>query len=73
MASTKKRLNISLTEDLDNTLNRLAHRDGVPLDVKIAELLRMGLETEEDVFLDHIATKRYKISGVKLSHEKAWQ
>ena len=73
MATIKRRLSISLAEDLNNALTRLARRDSVPLATKAAELLRVGLEVEEDVLLDRAATKRYKTSRVRLSHDEVWQ
>ena len=73
MATIKRRLSISLAEDLNNALTRLARRDSVPLATKAAELLRVGLEVEEDVLLDRVATERYKTSGVRLSHDEVWQ
>jgi len=73
MATAKKRLNISLAPDLDNALVGLARRDSVPPATKAAELLRVGLEVEEDVILDRIATNRYKTSEGKLSHDEVWR
>ena len=73
MATTKKRLNISLAADLDNALTGLARRDSVPLATKAAELLRIGLEVEEDVLFDRIATERYKTSEVRLLHDEVWK
>ena len=73
MATSKRRLNISLAPDLDSALTGLARRDSVPLATKAAQLLRVGLEVEEDVLLDHIATERYRTSKVRLSHDEVWK
>lgn len=73
MATTKKRLNISLASDVDEALIRLARRDKVPQATKAAELLRIGLEIEEDTLIDKIATERYKTKGTRLSHSKVWK
>lgn len=73
MATSKKRLNISLASDMDKALIRLARRDNVPQATKATELLRVGLEIEEDILLDKIATKRYKTKGARLSHDRVWK
>lgn len=73
MATSKKRLNISLAADVDKAIGRLARRDNVPQATKAAELLRIGLEVEEDVLLDKIAAERYKTKGARLSHDEVWK
>ena len=73
MATAKKRVNISLASDVDEALTKLARRDNVPQATKAAELLRVGLELEEDVLLDQIATERYNTSKARLSHKSVWK
>jgi len=48
MTTTKKRVNISLSAPLENILAKLAKRDQVPQATKAAELIRIGVEIEED-------------------------
>lgn len=73
MATTKKRVNISVTSDVDKAITKLARRDNVPQATKAAELLRIGLEVEEDMLLDRIATERYSTRDATLSHDKVWE
>lgn len=73
MATLKKRVNISLASDIDRALTQLARRDKVPQATKAAELLRVGLEVEEDVLLDTVATERYKTNSTRLSHDQVWK
>jgi hypothetical protein len=72
MATTKKRLNVTLPASLDEALMRIARRDSVPQATKAAELLAFALELEEDVVWDALATARAKEKGTLLSHKAVW-
>jgi hypothetical protein len=72
MPTMKKRLNISLSDDLDLALTKLADRDQVPQATKATDLLRLALELEEDEIWDSVASKRDKKEARFLSHNKAW-
>jgi len=73
MATTKKRINISVSKELDDVLVRLAKRDQVPQATKAEHLLRMALEIEEDEVLDTVATKRDTGEARFLPHSLAWR
>jgi len=73
MATTKKRLNISLTKSLESALEQLAMRDAVPQATKATQLLQVALEIEEDTLWDEIARKRDTSKSTFVSHNKAWQ
>lgn len=73
MPTTKTRLNISLSPDVERALVLLARRDRVPHATKAAELLRRALEIEEDVRLDVVAGVRDRKGVRHLSHAKTWQ
>lgn len=73
MATTKTRVNVSLSYEVERALIALAKRDQVPHATKAAELLRLALEIEEDCVLDAIASTR-DVAGVKfVSHKTAWR
>ena len=72
MPTTKKRINISVSKDLEEALYSVAKRDGVPEATKAAELLRLGLEIDEDILLERIASERYKTAKRFLSHKTVW-
>lgn len=72
MPTTKKRVNLSLPNDIESVLNFLAERDSVPMATKALELLKIALEVEEDVVLDQIVRERDKKGAKFVSHEKAW-
>ncbi|OGI64397.1 hypothetical protein A2733_01155 [Candidatus Nomurabacteria bacterium RIFCSPHIGHO2_01_FULL_40_20] len=72
MPTTKKRLNISLSPDLDILLSRISKRDSVPMATKAVYLLALALEQEEDIVLGEIAKKRDHKKARFYSHKKAW-
>lgn len=72
MATTKKRVNISLAPDVEKMLTKLAHRDQVPQATKAGELLRRAIETEEDEVFDAIASTRDEKRVKYIDHDKAW-
>ena len=73
MATSKKRINISVPADIDSIITRLAKRDSVPQATKAAHLLRLALEIEEDHVLDEIASRR-DVRGTKfVLHSKVWR
>lgn len=72
MPTLKKRLNMSLPEDIEKALFMLAQRDDVPQATKALYLIRVALEMEEDDLWNAIAEKR-DVKGAKfLSHDQAW-
>ena len=73
MATTKKRINITLPPAEEEAISRLAKRDQVPEATKAAQLLRLALEIEEDEVWDQIATERLKTSKKMLSHKEVWK
>jgi len=72
MTTIKKRINISLSRNLDMMLSRVAKRDNIPQATKAAHLLEIALEIEEDVILDKIANERDTKNARFLNHKQAW-
>ncbi len=73
MATTKTRINISLSDDVEKALKALAKRDQVPSATKAVELLRQAIETEEDYVFDVIANERDTENVKLVSHKMAWK
>lgn len=73
MIKTKKRINISVSKEIDILLSGLAHRDQMPLATKALDLIKKALETEEDVLLEKWATERDGHATHYLTHEHAWK
>ena len=72
MATTKKRVNVSLSKSLEDALRKLAKRDQVPQATKAAELIRLAIELEEDQVWDEIVSKRDTKKAKFISHEEVW-
>ena len=73
MATTKERINISVSKGTRKMLRHLAKRDQVPEATKAAHLIMEALELEEDRMLSAIADERLKNhKGRWLSHEEVW-
>jgi len=60
MATTKQRINISVSKSTAETLAYLAKRDQKPVATKAGDLLEFALEIEEDSMLSKIADERLK-------------
>ena len=73
MPTLKKRINITLADDLAVILEQLAKLDKVPQATKAAKLLEEALELEEDRVLDAIANEREAKGGRLISHKDTWK
>jgi hypothetical protein len=72
MPTYKKRINITLSDQIDSALNLLAKRDGVPIATKAVELLNSALEVDEDEVFNSIAEKRDIKNTTFASHQDTW-
>lgn len=72
MATAKKRINISLSPDLEMALKHLAKRDAVPQATKATYLIKLAIEFDEDDVLNKIAEERDAPKAKFVSHKKAW-
>ncbi|MFH1821787.1 MAG: toxin-antitoxin system, antitoxin component [Methanobacteriota archaeon] len=73
MPTLKKRINLSVPEDIEKALTLLAKRDRVPVTTKTMELLEEALEIEEDRVLLAIAEEREAMGGELIPFEKVWK
>lgn len=73
MSTLKKRINVSLPEDIEIALSKLAERDDMPEATKALHLITLALEIEEDDILNALAQVR-DVRGTKfISHKDAWK
>ncbi|MEQ1499913.1 MAG: hypothetical protein ABL917_00895 [Parcubacteria group bacterium] len=74
MATTKHRINITADKDIEKALISSAKRDGVPTASKAADLIRLALDIEEDVFFGNLASERLSAKNTKwVSHKNTWR
>ena len=69
----KQRINITAEPDLQAALFALAKRDSIPVTTKAEELIRLGLEIEEDIALMKIVTERTRVKTKYLTHAEVWK
>lgn len=72
MSTTKKRINISLPKDIEQTLEYMAERDNMPAATKAVYLIKIAIELDEDGILNDLAGKRDKKGAKFVSHKDAW-
>ncbi len=73
MATTKSRLNVTLSADSKLAIAKLARRDEVPDATLAARLIDTALELEEDIVWDKLAFERDQDKANFIPHDKAWE
>lgn len=76
MPTSKKRLNISLSPEMDKLIRQSARRDDMPEATKAAELIKIALELEEDMVLGQMLEERLREhvpESKYISHKEAWK
>lgn len=72
MPTAKKRINLSIDDELYSELEKLKHIRGAPsLSAVVLELAKEALETQEDLYFARIAEERHKEPTV--SHAQIWK
>ena len=73
MPTTKKRVHVSIPENILPVLTKLSQRDGVPIATKAASLIQLAIEIDEDIVADDIAEQRDNKSSIFVAHNEAWK
>jgi predicted DNA-binding protein len=74
MGTDKKRLNITLTPELEEAIELMAEHESKPQATKARELLEKAVELEEEMILARIAHERKRESdGKYITHEELWE
>ena len=73
MPTIKKRLNITLPAETEETIKKLAQRDKTSQGGKVIELLHSALDIEEDDVWNELAQNRDKMNAKYISHKNAWE
>ncbi len=72
MPTAKKRINLSVDDDLYEELEKLQSLKGAPsLSAIVIELTKEALELQEDLYFAKLADER--ISESTISHSKVWK
>ena len=73
MPTKNPRLNVVLSEDTYQVIEKIAKKEGKSLSVVAKELMEDAIEKHEDLLLSEMAMKREARSKKTVSHEKAWK
>lgn len=73
MTTSKKRINISVSPQVEEAVVALAERDRVPHATKVSELLSLALEIEEDTYFAYIAKERLATKTTWVDHKNVWK
>lgn len=73
MPTTKKRINITVPENIDTALQQLSKRDNTSVASKALELLTNAMEMEEDEIVRQISEKRDTENAIFVSNKAAWK
>ena len=65
-------MNLSLSPEIDLVIGYLSKRDNVPEATKALELLKQGIEYEEDEVFDRLVAERDTPDAKFVSHDQAW-
>ncbi|MFA4815252.1 MAG: hypothetical protein WC924_05240 [Candidatus Gracilibacteria bacterium] len=72
MPTSKKRINVSISEDTEEILGLLARRDHVPVATKALQLIELAIEMDEDEVWEKIVTERDTPDAKFISHKEMW-
>lgn len=73
MSTSKQRINVSVSDELNKAIIQLAKRDNMPTATKATRLIEIGLENEEDEVWDRIAKSRDTAKAKFISHEQVFK
>ena len=72
MPTTKRRINITVDEDVYEALERLSKQRAAPLASVGLDLIEQALEYQEDLHFSRIADERLDRQERRIPHKKAW-
>jgi len=73
MPTAKKRINITVTDEVYDALGRLANGRGQPVASVGASLIEEALEYQEDLYFSRVADQRLGRKEKRVDHRKAWE
>ena len=73
MPTAKKRINITVGDEVYEALERLSVERNQPLASVSLSLIEQALEYREDVYFSRVADERLSRKQKRVSHSKAWE
>ena len=72
MPTTKKRINITVDDELYKSLEKLSKKEKRTLSSVSLKLIEKAVELEEDLYFSREADKRISKREKRISHSKVW-
>jgi predicted DNA-binding protein len=72
MPTAKKRINITVDDEVYEALERLSAERNQPVAGVSLSLIEQALEYQEDVYFSRVADERLNQKQKRVSHSKAW-
>ena len=72
MPTAKKRINITVDDEVYEALERLSAQRNQPVAGVSLGLIEQALEYQEDVYFSRVADERLDRKQKRISHSKAW-
>jgi len=73
MPTAKKRINVTIDDEIQETLEWLAKKRSKSISSVSLSLIEEALELQEDLYFSDIAEKRLECQEKRISHSKAWE
>ena len=73
MPTTKKRINITVDDELYRSLDKLSKKEKRTLSSVSLKLIEKAVELEEDLYFSREADKRIAKREKRFSHSKVWE
>ncbi len=72
MPTTKKRINITIDDELYRSLDKLSKKENGTLSSVSLRLIERAVELEEDLYFSRQADKRLSKNEKRVVHSKVW-
>ncbi len=72
MPTAKKRINLTVEDNIFESLNKIAKREKTSVSSISHILIEKALELQEDFYFSRIGEKRLLKSSKRLSHDEVW-
>ncbi|MFQ5741245.1 MAG: toxin-antitoxin system, antitoxin component [Acidobacteriota bacterium] len=73
MATTRKRINVTIDDETYEALEKLSRIRARSISSVSFSLLQEALELQEDLYFSRIADQRLSGKEQRISHQKAWE
>jgi predicted DNA-binding protein len=73
MATELPRVNITMDKQLFGMLSLFAKHEGSSLSAAAKELIKLGLEMQEDIYFSKLSEERLAKGGKNIPHKDAWK